>query len=116
MTIEGVVACLPTLRKLAQAKTKKQRLEILNKSKSCIFYAISDISKNILNNNIKIDEKTKRKLKPYKGDLRTLARKSKVPLKQRKQIVITSGGAFLPALLWPAISYLGGKVADKLMG
>ena len=116
MTIEGVVKCLATLQKLAEAKTKKRRLEILNNSKSCIFYAISEISKNILNNNIKIDDRTKRRLKPYKTTLRTLARKSRVPLKQRKQIVIQSGGAFLPALLWPAISYLGGKVADKIIG
>ena len=46
MTIEGVVKCLATLQKLAEAKTKKRRLEILNNSKSCIFYAISEISKN----------------------------------------------------------------------
>ena len=114
MTIDGVVKCLPILKKLAQARTRTKRIEILNKSKSCIFYAISDISKNILNNNIVVDVKTKRKLQPYKETLRILARKSRVPLKQRKKIVIQSGGAFLPALLWPAISYLSGKVVDKL--
>lgn len=115
MTLEGVVKCLPILQKIAETRTKKQRLVLLAKAKPCIFYSISEISKNILNKNIKTDPKTVRKLSPFKRELRLLARKSGVPLKKRKSLVLQSGGAFLPALLWPAISYLGGKIVDKII-
>ena len=115
MSIEGVRKCLPTLKKLAQAKTKKERNQLLKKAKSCIYYSISDISKNTLNGNIPLSSDQKKLIAKYKAQLRRLARKSRVPLKERKQIVLQTGGAFLPALLWPAISYLGGKLADKII-
>ena len=114
MSIEGVKKCLPTLKKLAKARTRKQRDKILAETQSCIFYAISEISKNTLNGNITLSDDSKKKLNPYRIELRKLSKKS-IPLKKRKEIVYQSGGAFLPALLWPAISYLGGKLADKFI-
>ena len=114
MSIEGVQKCLPTLKKLAQARTRKQREKILAEAKSCIFYAISEISKNTLNGNIVISSAYRKKLIPFRSELRKLPKKS-IPLKTRKEIVTQKGGAFLPALLWPAISYLGGKLADKFI-
>ena len=115
MPIEGVWKCLPTLKKLAQAKTKKERNQLLKKAKSCIYYSISDISKNTLNGNIPINSDQKREISKYTAQLRRLARKSKVPLKERKKLVLQTGGAFLPALLLPAISFLGGKLAEKIL-
>lgn len=115
MAIDKVVECLPTLKQLAKAATKKERIKLLQQAKSCIYYSISEISKNTLNGNIPIDNNSKKKLVKYKGDLRILSRKSRVSLKRRKEIVLQSGGAFLPALLWPAISYLGGKLVDKVL-
>ncbi len=114
MSIEGVNKCLPTLKKLAKAKTRNQREKILKQTKSCTYYAISEISKNTLNGNIPVEDLLRTKLAPYKFELRKLSRKS-IPLKKRKEIILQSGGAFLPALLWPAISYLGGELANKFM-
>lgn len=115
MAIKSVVECLPTLEKLAKAKTKKERVKLLQQSKSCIYYSISEISKNTLNGNIPTNTETIKNLAKYKSDLRLLSRRSGVPLRKRKEIVLQSGGAFLPALLWPAISYLGGKLVDKVL-
>jgi hypothetical protein len=112
MSIGGVEKCLPTLRKLAKAKTKKERIKLLKKAKSCIYYSIAEISKNTLNGNIPVTEREKIRIQPYKEHLRRLARKSGVPLKEKKQIVLQSGG-FLPGLLIPALTYLGGKLADR---
>lgn len=115
MPIESVKKCLPTLEKLAKAKTVKQRNQLLKDAKSCIYYSIAEISKNTLNGNIPVTPQQRVKLTKYKSQLRKLARKSGVSLKQKKEIVNQTGGAFLPALLYPVLSYLGGRLADKLI-
>jgi hypothetical protein len=114
MAIKSVIKCLPTLQKLSKAKSRKKRKELLSKCNRCIYYAISEVARNTVKGNIPLSPKRKKQLSPYKNQLRRLARKSGVSLKERKTIINQRGG-FLPGLLIPALSILANVAADKLI-
>ena len=114
MTLDTVLSCLPTLKRLAKAKTLRQRRKILSEAKKCLFYSICEITKNVLENNIPLSCKRKESLLPYKKHIRLLARKSGVSLKQQKKIINQRGG-FLPHLLLPTVSILSQIAADRLL-
>lgn len=57
---------------------------------------------------VPIEEKNKRKLKKYKSVLRELFRKGTD--KVRKNIIIQTGGAFLPIILGSVLSTLLGSL------
>lgn len=113
MTIEGVIKCLPELEKLSKLKSLSKRKVILKRAKSCLFYAISEIAKNTITGNIPLNQKQKNKLYIHRRQLREISRKSGVSLKRKKLIINQKGGAFLPALLIPAVSYLVEKYMKK---
>jgi len=112
MTLEGVLKCLPTLKKLARTKNLSERRRILRTCRGgCIYYAISEISKNVLNGNIPIDEKNRKILRRYKAQLREI-RKKTLTLKRRKTIINQKGG-LVPGLLVPAVGFLAQFLADR---
>ena len=105
MTLSSVIECIPTLRELSRVESARERNKVLKRcKKGCIYYAISEIARNILLGNIPITSREKILLKRYKVKLKSLNPK-KTPLKERKEI-IQRGGGFLPALLIPALSAL----------
>lgn len=113
MTIKRVLECLPTLNEIARSKSAKKRQQLLKEAKDCIFYAISEISLNVLNGNIPVSKQRKLKLTAHKSKLRRLALKT-TPLKERKKIVIQSGG-FLASLIIPAVTILADVLAKKFI-
>lgn len=97
--------CLPTLRKLMNARVLSKRRQLLRSCRGgCIYYAISEISRNILNGRIPLSGGQWKVLNRYKDQLRELRKKS-ISLKRRKVIANQRGG-LLPGLLKPAIAYL----------
>jgi len=114
MTLEGVLKCLPALRKLVKARSLSERRRILRSCRGgCIYYAISEISKNVLSGNIPTSERDRRILKQYKAQLREI-RKKTLSLKERKRIINQKGG-LLPGLLVPAVGFLAQFLADRYM-
>jgi len=114
MTLEGVLKCLPTLKKLAKTKSLAERRRILRTCRGgCIYYAISEISKNVLCGRIPITEKERRILNRYKEQLREIKKKT-ITLKKRKQIINQKGG-LLPGLLVPAVGFLAQFLADRVL-
>ena len=105
MTLSSVLTCLPTLKKLSRAKTAAKRKKILCKCDKKVFYSICEICRNVLEKNLPFSQQTIKKLARYKKYIRVLAKKSMIPLKTRKQIIIQKGG-FLSNLLIPATAIL----------
>ena len=66
--------------------------------------SICECIQNVINGNVKIDDKIKKKLFHEKEHLRRLQKKSS--LKNKKKILIQKGGSFLPMLLPIVLSIL----------
>ena len=113
MTLNSVLSCLSTLKKLGSAKTTKERKAILCKCDKKVFYSICEICKNVLEKNIPITERRVKNLSRYKKYIRLLARKSAVPLKTKRKIILQKGG-FLPNLLIPTTTILAKLLVDNI--
>jgi len=113
MTLKKVLECVPTLEKIARSRSEKRRKELLKEAKNCIFFAISEISLNILNGNISLTSYQKNKLRPFRNKIRKIASKT-VNLPERKKLIIQSGG-FLSSLLIPSLSLLADIIARKYL-
>ena len=81
MTLDSVIGCLPTLKKLSKAKTIQQRKKILANAKKCLYYSISEIAMNVLNSNIPLSVRRKKARHPYRNHIRLLSRKSGIKIK-----------------------------------
>jgi len=113
MTLKRVLECLPTIEKIARCRSNKRRADLLREAKNCIFFAISEISLNVLNGNIRVSSYRKKQLKPHSSKIRKIAdRKISLPL--RKKLIIQSGG-FLSSLLIPSITLLADLVARRYL-
>lgn len=112
MTLESVLRCLPELKQLSKTKSRAKRLKILKKSKKCLYYAISEIARNLVKGNIPISQQRLKKLIQHRNKIRNLAKKT-LTLKKRKAITHQIGG-FLPQLLIPALSVLGNIIIDRI--
>lgn len=64
-----------------------------------VIEAISEVCRNLLNNNIPIDEDLKKKLAPHASIIRKIAKKRKT--KNKKKLIVNQKGglSFLPGLL-----------------
>lgn len=113
MTLKRVLECLPTISKIAKAKTLTKRLQLLKEARNCIYFAISEITLNILRGNIKISPQKTKKLQAHKVAIRKIASKE-ISLPTRKKLILQSGG-FLPTLLIPALTILADIAANKLI-
>lgn len=95
---------LPLLEILAKVK-KNSRTKILKHCDSKLTEAIIECIFNVLRNNVRLEQKRVKKLRKYKNILRKIANpKNKVKSKQK--LIIQSGGAYLPIILTPIVSYL----------
>ena len=112
MSVKKAIKCYPCLRQLSQAKSYKQRSQILAKSPQIIYTVLADIAKQILNGRITVDPSIKAKLSRYKNSIRSLASSSKAI--QRKRIINQQGGAILPLLIKPALTALATILANRL--
>lgn len=93
--------CKPSVRK---AILKSSSVEFIK--------TLCEICLNVLNGNLKISEKLKKKLKFYKNILRSVVSR-KFNLKAKRKIFIQRGGAFLPLLISVLLSSVIGKVINS---
>ena len=100
------------LHLLANCK-KEQRDAILKTLARDQILAICECVHNILEGTVPIDNKTIKNLRRKREQLAKI-RNKKVPLRQRKQLIIQTGG-FLPGLLIPIISTAAGLLGDLLI-
>lgn len=94
------------LSALARAKGKEERRALLNTYPPDVFNKINECAYNTLKGNVHLTPGQKRRLQPFRKQLRTLANR-RVPKKIKKRILIQSGGAILPLLLGPLAGLLG---------
>lgn len=99
-----VFSCLSLLDRLIKAKPK-ERKKILEKAKLKLFQSIVECVQNVLAGNVKLKQRSVKKLKRYKNILRRIGTTGH-KLAQKKKIIIQTGGSFLPALLSPIIGVL----------
>ena len=66
-------------------------------------HALCEVCYNVLTGCIPSTEAQRAKLRPYKENLYDLA-ESRVPFKQKKQILVQHGGGFIQDLLSPLVS------------
>lgn len=91
----------------------KSRKRLINKASRDNIDSLSEIALNILKGNVSLSPQHKKKLKKHKEKLRNLAQKN-ISFKKRKGLLVQRGG-FLPLLLAPALSLLGG-LAGRALG
>lgn len=89
----GLVQSVDILRKVKKAKNRKAIVRDLNSSD---LKALCEFCTNLLHGNIPIDEKSKNKLKRYRGLIKNLADKRIAA--RNKRVVINQKGGFLPLL------------------
>jgi len=99
------------LQALQKSKAMKRKGIIQNASKDNI-NALSEVALNTLLGNVPLSDQHKKKLKRHRFSIRNLA-KAKVSLKNKKDFLIQKGG-FLPLLISPVLSLLGGLAADAI--
>lgn len=104
-----VVANLPKLKSLIHLTPQKRR-DQLEKANLQFIKSIVECVENVMKGNIQLKKECKDRLKKYKNILRKIFNSEK-RLKVKKEIIVQSGGAFLPALLAPVITIL----AERLM-
>ncbi len=91
---ENLKYCLKDLEyasKIKCEKTRKYLLIYLSKSPK-YYLALKEIAINIIKGNVDIDNKTKKKLSKHKKNIYSLILKNKPYLRDRKKLVIQSGG------------------------
>ena len=95
---------LPYLQILAEAKPKLRKILIKNLPESVVT-AICECCLNTLKGVIPLTPRQKRRLAPYKTQLRALAN-GKVSRKRKKAYLTQRGGSFLPSILPAALGAL----------
>ena len=108
--MENILSQKNLLKELSKTQSPYKKL-ILEKADSKLIQAICESAYNILEGNIQLDAKSKQALLKYKNILRKLVQKSS--LKQKKKLLVQSGGA-LPAILPLVLSSLASAVGSYL--
>jgi len=85
---------------------------ILKTGNKDLIDAIWECALNVQTGNIKLKKNELTKIKKFKKQVRKLVQTRK-GWKQRRNIIIQSGGGFLPALLAPLISIFSGLLFPK---
>lgn len=105
---QRVLADLPKLQSLINLAPQKRRA-MLEKSTLKFIKSIVECIENVMKGNIHLESPCKEKLKKHKTVLRRIFNSGK-QLKVKKNIIVQSGGAFLPALLAPVITILAERL------
>lgn len=98
---------LHILDTLARARAPKRK-NLLREADFELIKSITECVENVLNGNVKLDNKQLKKLKRYKNQLRKVKRSSK-KWTSKKKVILQSGGAFLAPLLLPIIGAIAAK-------
>lgn len=80
----------------AKPKLRKAILKYCNED---VIKAITEIVINILHGNLNVNNETKKKLKKYKKQLRTVATPSKNYTTIKRKAILQHGGSFLPTVI-----------------
>ena len=96
------------LRVLAKA-TPKQYKGLIDGANKDLIHAVCECATNCLNGNIPLTPRQKKRLAPYKKNLRHLANK-KVRFQDKRKVI--QKGGFLGALLKPIIQTLGSLLLE----
>jgi hypothetical protein len=103
--------CLKQLKILNSCSNCKRKT-ILNQASPDLIQCISEVAFNITKGNIPISNLQKRKLLPFKDDLRYLSKKSHTSLKQKRKVI--QKGGFLPLILTPLLSVVGSILGEYI--
>lgn len=109
--IQRVISHLPKLETLIKLTPRKRRF-LLEKANLQFIKSIVECIENVMSGNIQLKRKCKEKLKKHKSVLRKIFNSGN-KLKAKKDIIVQSGGAFLPALLVPVISILAEQLIKR---
>ena len=82
---------LEFISKIKCPKTKKALMQYIAKDPK-IYKALREIALNIIEGNVTIDKKAKNRLSKHKKTIYGICKRSKVSAKQRKKLVVQSGG------------------------
>ena len=96
--------CYHHLKVLASSKPHQVKA-ILKTADDSLIHTVCECIYNLLNSNLPISHRKKKKLNSHKKQLIKLATKG-VALKQKRNILVQKGGSFLPFLLPAAITVL----------
>jgi hypothetical protein len=100
------------LKSLAKADEKSMQHMLKDRDLMC---CVCDCACNFLKGNVPLTVSQIDVTRPYKNSIRKLA-DSSVPRKDKKHEIEQKGGAFLPLLLAPILSAVGGLIADTISG
>ena len=82
---------LEFVSKIKCPKTKKALMKYIAKDPKA-YVALREIALNIIEGNVTMDKKTKNRLSKHKKTIYGICKQSKVSAKERKKLVIQSGG------------------------
>lgn len=97
------------LRLLASATSPQKKAIIRTASKNQI-YSLCEICKNILAGNVPVNIK---RLCKYKTAIRQMSNK-KVSINKKRKLLANQSGGFLPLVLAPVLSALGGIIGKAI--
>jgi len=98
------------LQEVSRSKAFRRKKLIKKASKDNID-ALSEVALNTLLGNVPLSDHHKHKLRRHRFSIRSLAKKGS--LKKKKEFLTQKGG-FLPLLITPVLSILGGIAANAL--
>lgn len=107
-----VIRQLPLLELLTKVNADSRK-KILKFSDIKLIEAIVECVFNVLKQNVQLKKNRIEQLKKYKATLRRIAKPGNKNIKQKKKLIVQSGGHFLPILLAPIVSYLFEKLLNK---
>jgi hypothetical protein len=106
------IKCFSILKKLVHLSPRDRKL-VIDVFDRELIDAISECALNIVKNKVKVNKKTKAKLKQYQREIITLSDKKSSP-RVKRQIINQEGGAILPFLIQPVLGILASLFADKV--
>lgn len=107
----NVFTQLPLLDKLSKV-SPAVRKKLLQTANQRLIKSILECVYNVLKGNLKLERECLEKLRKYKAVLRRINKVGR-KIQERKQIIIQTGGAFLPALLSPIVGILINKIFEQ---
>lgn len=103
-----VIKQLPLLELLTKVNAKSRK-KILKHCDSELTEAIVECVFNVLRKNIELEKTHITKLRRHKSTLRQIGNPYQ-NLNKKRNLMVQSGGSFLPILLTPIVSYLFDKI------
>lgn len=93
--------------------TKRSLHSVKGTDSNLIVKHVGEAAFNVLRGNVPLNQRRLKQLDKHRKLLKSLSNK-KISLKQKKKILNQKGGAILPLLLPPVLTFLAKVAADKL--